>query len=50
MTTVVYYNHESGDLSYEQFDTAEEAAEWAQTNDFKAIFIEGALHQVFDHT
>lgn len=50
MTTVVYYNHDGGDLSYEQFDTDAEAIAWAETNDYKAIFVEGPLHRISDHT
>lgn len=48
--TVVYYNHDGGDLNYEQFETEEEAVEWAQSNEYKAIFVEGAAHRISDHT
>lgn len=50
MTTVVYLNHDSGDLYYEQFDTADEAQVWINEHDYKAIVIEGITHRVYDHT
>ncbi|MFA6159396.1 MAG: hypothetical protein WC763_07260 [Candidatus Paceibacterota bacterium] len=50
MTTVVYLNHDSGDLYYEQFDTAEEAEVWVKEVDWKCLIIDGIQHEVFDHT
>ncbi len=50
MITLVYYDHDSGSLRYEQFDTEEEAIEWSHGNDYKAYIIDGLTHRVYDHT
>ncbi len=50
MITIVYLNHDSGGLHYEQFDTDAEAIQWMQENEWKAIVVEGPLHKVSDHT
>lgn len=50
MTTCVYLNHDTGDLSYRQFDTAEEAELWVHDVDYKVLVIDGISHEIYDHT
>ncbi len=50
MTTVVYFNHDSHDLCYQQFDTPKEAEEWVHSVEWKCLIIDGATHEIFDHT
>lgn len=50
MTTCVYLDHDSGSLSYRQFDTAEEANAWVQDVEYKVLVVDGINHEVFDHT